>query len=251
MMYRFKEVAAEYDFGRAAIGYRVRYILIRSLLLRLPKQATLVLDLGCGTGEYAFLMDRMGFVVCGIDVSKEMLLVTDSKKRKPSCISDRLQLIRAEGSRLPFKDESFDVVTCISVLDLNPFYWMLLKEISRVLKLRGKLIICIDSLWSPSRICTSMREFIGRGKKTKNAPEVLHFINLTNSMKTTGFIIEKFLGDFLLGQIITPFLFNPKRSVVAKKLFKVTRPLDKYLTLTPLLKLFSAHYIIQARKGTD
>lgn len=246
----FDEEASQYDLERTAVGYRIRHILIRSLLLEVCKHGNLALDLGCGTGEYAILMERMGFTVIGVDFSKAMLLVAKSKKRK-SRISDQLQLVRSECSRLPFKDGLFDVVVCISVLDLIPFYNKLLNEIYRVLKYRGKLILCVDSLWSPSWICTVVRELLCRRKNSEHAPDVLHYKNLTNSMKIEGFIIEKFIGDFLLGQLLTPFLFDPKRNNVAEKMLKVVQPLDFYLMRISLLKPFSAHYIIQARKGNE
>lgn len=244
---RFDEAAAQYDVERSAIGYRIRHDLIRSLLQDLCQHNNLVLDLGCGTGEYTILLEQMGFMVTGVDISKAMLGVVKSKQRK-SRRSTRIQLIRAEGSRLPFKEEIFEVVVCISVLDLIPVYKKLLKEISRLLKDQGKLILCIDSLWSPSRIWTGVRDLVRRRNKSKRVPEGLHYKHLTKSMKTEGFIIEKFLGDFLMGQVLTPFLFDPQRKNVAKELVKVIQPLDGYLTRMGLLKPFSAHYIIQARK---
>ncbi len=245
---RFDKVAAQYDVERTAIGYRIRHFLIKSLLRELYKCNNLGLDVGCGTGEYTILMEQMGFTVTGVDVSKGMLRVARAKQRKV-CRSDRLQLVRAEGSRLPFKECIFDVVICIAVLDIIPFYKKLLKEISWVLKGSGKLILCIDSLWSPSRIWTGVRDLVRRRNKSKRVPDRLHYKSLTKSMKTEGFIIEKVLGDFLMGQVLTPFLFDPQRKNVAKKLVKVIQPLNGYLTRMELLKLFSAHYIIQARKG--
>ncbi len=250
LIQRFDEAAVQYDIERTAIGYRIRHILIRSLIRELCKHNNFCLDVGCGTGEYTILMDQLGFSVTGVDVSKGMLRVARAKQRKIHS-SDRLQLLGAEGSRLPFKECIFDVAICIAVLDVIPFYNQLLKEISRVLKGSGKLILCIDSLWSPSRIWTGVRDLVRRRNKSKRVLEGLHYKSLTKSMKTEGFIIEKFLGDFLIGQVLTPFLFDPQRKNVAKKLVKVIQPLDGYLTRMELLKLFSAHYIIQARKGDE
>jgi len=247
---RFDEAASHYDLERTATGYRIRHALIRNLLLEIRMHNKFALDIGCGTGEYAILMERMGLTVTGVDFSKAMLLVAKSKKRK-SRTSDQLQLVRSECSMLPFKDGLFDVAVCISVLDLIPFYNKLLNEIYRVLKHGGKLILCVDSLWSPSWICTVVRELLRRRKNSKHAPKVLHYKNLTNNIKTERFVIEKFIGDFLLGQLLTPFLFDAKRNNVAKKMLKIVQPLDFYLTRMSLLKPFSAHYIIQAKKGNE
>ena len=201
---RFDEAAVQYDIERTAIGYRIRLVLIRNLLRELCKHSNLALDVGCGTGEYTLLMEHMGFTVTGIDVSEGMLRVARVKQRKARR-ADRLQLVWAEGSELPFKEGIFDVAVCIAVFDLIPFYKKLLKEMFRILKKRGKLILCIDSLWSPSRIWNGVRDVMWRRNKSKRGPEVLHYRNLTKSIKTEGFIIEKFLGDFLLGQALTLF----------------------------------------------
>lgn len=245
---RFDEAASRYDLERMAIGYRMRHTIIKSLLLDICIHNKGALDLGCGTGEYAILMERMGFTVTAVDFSKAMLLAAASKKRK-SCVSDQLQLLRSECSRLPFKDGSFDIAVCISVLDLTPFYNKLLSEIYRILKYGGKLILCIDSFWSPSQICTVVRELLHRRKNSKHTPYVLHYKNLTNGMKTAGFTMEKFIGDLFLGQLLTAFLFDPTRNNVAKKMLKIFQPLEHYLTRMPLLTPLSAHYIIQARKS--
>jgi len=246
----YDEAASQYDLERTAIGYRTRHALIKSLLLEVYMPGNLALDIGCGTGEYTLLMERMGFTVTAVDFSKAMLLVAKSKKRK-SLSSDQLQLVRSECSRLPFRDGLFDVAVCISVLDLIPLYNKLLNEIYRVLKYGGKLILCADSLWSPSWICTVVRESLRGRKNGKHAPDVLHYKNLTNSIKTQGFIVERFIGDFFFGQLITPFLFDPKKNNVAKKILKVFQPLDFYLTRMSPLKPLSAHYIIRAKKGNE
>ncbi len=246
---RFDGVASRYDFERAAIGYRIRHALIRRLLLEVGTRRSLALDIGCGTGEYALLMKRMGFTVAGIDLSRGMLHEAKSKTGE-ACASDQPQLVRSECSRLPFKDGLFDVAVCISVLDLIPFYNKILHEIYRTLNYGGKLILCIDSLWSPTLICTAVRRFLHRGIG-RHASPALHHRNLTKSLRSQGFVIERFYGDFLLGQLLNPFLFDPRRRDVARKMLRVFEPIDSYLTRISLFKPLSAHYIVQARKRDE
>lgn len=89
-MLRFDEAASHYDLERTAMGYRVRHALVRSLLLEVCMRNNPALDLGCGTGEYAILMERLGFTVTGVDFSKAMLLIAKSKENLTYQISFNL-----------------------------------------------------------------------------------------------------------------------------------------------------------------
>ena len=70
-----------------------------------------VLDICTGTGSLLIVLKnktgKSGLVV-GIDFSRGML---EMAKRKTSHM-DRICLIRADASHLPFKNETFDAVTC-------------------------------------------------------------------------------------------------------------------------------------------
>jgi SAM-dependent methyltransferase len=65
-----------------------------------------VLDVGCGTGRYLVALDRTGFRAVGADLSREALALLDP--RYPRVVSDVQQL--------PFRDQSFDAVTCYGLL---------------------------------------------------------------------------------------------------------------------------------------
>jgi SAM-dependent methyltransferase len=54
--------------------------------------------------------------------------------------------VRGVGERLPFKDGVFDAVVSIAVLEHVKFPWICAKEILRVLKPGGDLIICVPFL---------------------------------------------------------------------------------------------------------
>jgi SAM-dependent methyltransferase len=109
--------------------------LVRVILDSLPSNSDrLILDVGCGTGGMFSLLENYGRLV-GIDES-ELAMALAAKRQ----ISD---LARAALPKLPFVDSSFGFVGAFDVLyhrrvedDLAA-----LKEIARVLKPRGNLVI--------------------------------------------------------------------------------------------------------------
>lgn len=74
-----------------------------------------VLDVGCGTGAFAAVMLEQGFRVTGIDTSEKMLAVAKKRVVHPDA-----QFILADGARLPFDDDSFDLVFASYVLHGMP-----------------------------------------------------------------------------------------------------------------------------------
>jgi len=203
------------------------------------------LDTGCGTGEYALSLARAGFEVVGGDLSKGMLSVAKSKIKRRK-LTQKIQLIRLESTKLPFQNAFFDMITCIALLDWVPDSDRLLVEINRVLKHQAKLIVCVDALWSPYRIYRKIQLAVSRcGKRYAR---IFSARELQRVFTKCGFAVEKFFGDVLLAQVITHSLFDPKTIVLADTVLKATQLIDRHLTNLPYLKSLSAHYIIEARK---
>jgi SAM-dependent methyltransferase len=97
-----------------------------------------LLDCGCGYGVWPIYWSKKGFdvhcldyVLSGISVVKRSFAVNGIKETK---------LIVGDMRGLPIKDNSFDVVLCISVLELFENIDIPIQEIARVLKKGG--IIC-------------------------------------------------------------------------------------------------------------
>lgn len=73
------------------------------------------LDFGCGTGELTVLMKLLGFESIGLDVHLEDIQLAQSLAGENGLPAD--MFVWNENRRLPFPDESFDIVTMISVLE--------------------------------------------------------------------------------------------------------------------------------------
>jgi ubiquinone/menaquinone biosynthesis C-methylase UbiE len=93
-----------------------------------------VLDLGCGAASIWYSLKKIKDIeITGLDVSPAM--IKEAKK-----LYHKANFIIGNSEKLPFKDESFDVVLVSSVLHHLPEPDKSFKEIRRVLKPYGKLI---------------------------------------------------------------------------------------------------------------
>ena len=113
-----------------------------------PQRGDLVLDLSCGTGNYALALAQRGFRVVGVDVSEPMLRVARAKARRGGIA---LALVRADGGALPFRAGAFDLVAVILGLEFAADPGRALEEVRRILKPGAPLVVAIlnrTGLWT-------------------------------------------------------------------------------------------------------
>lgn len=101
-----------------------------------------VLDIGCGAGVDTILAAMMtgpdGNSV-GVDIVAEMLQRAETNVRLTGLRNVTFQ--ETSGEKLPFEDNSFDVVISNGVINLIPDKGNAIKEALRVLKPGGRLMI--------------------------------------------------------------------------------------------------------------
>lgn len=98
-------------------------------------EGALALDVACGTGDLSFALKRAGRArVIGLDFCRPML---DIAARKDE--SGAIPFIEGDALRLPFADESFDVVTIAFGLRNLADVAGGLRELRRVLKRGGRI----------------------------------------------------------------------------------------------------------------
>jgi ubiquinone/menaquinone biosynthesis C-methylase UbiE len=118
-------------------------------LRRIPDE--LVLDAGCGTGNYALSFARAGFQVRGIDSARGMVQV--ARKKISGLQTQRLSFERLSlNETLPYGDSTFDHIVCVSVLQLLTNLAFTLSEFARLLKSYGHLtVVHFDRSSHPSK----------------------------------------------------------------------------------------------------
>ncbi|MCX7642480.1 MAG: ubiquinone/menaquinone biosynthesis methyltransferase [Armatimonadetes bacterium] len=108
----------------------------------LPASVQIVIDVGTGTGDFAFaVLDKCKeATVIGVDLSERMLNLA---KRKAASTSkgERSRWLLADGLNLPFRNEVADAVVSAFVVRNFEDLTKGLREIHRVLKRSGVAII--------------------------------------------------------------------------------------------------------------
>lgn len=106
-----------------------------------------ILDVGCGGGKtVAKLCEMVGNgKVYGIDYS-ELCVKNSQKLNHKNIICGKAKILQASVSQLPFQDNEFDFVTAVETYYFWPDKLNDLKEIYRVLKSRGKILLVFEML---------------------------------------------------------------------------------------------------------
>src|SRR5215470_703109 len=136
----FTSIAPHYDLLNHVLSANVDHLwwrrTARTFAEILARPDAQVLDLCCGTGDMAFALRRRGnnCPVTGADFSHAMLVRAAAKSSQ----GQKMRWIEADALRLPFPDESFDLVTCAFGFRNLADYDAGLREVRRVLKLGGE-----------------------------------------------------------------------------------------------------------------
>jgi ubiquinone/menaquinone biosynthesis C-methylase UbiE len=99
-------------------------------LLQQLKPGDEILSVGCGPAIMESSLVSKGFMVVGLDVSKEAL----------ACAPDAVRAIAASAEEMPFPDESFDVVLYIASLQFVEEYQKAIERTATVLRPGGRMI---------------------------------------------------------------------------------------------------------------
>jgi len=143
----FAGIARRYDLLNDLQSFRLhRRWKGRLIGLARPRPGLRALDVCCGTGDLALALARCGAETVGLDFSEAMLEVAAAKsggaedggRRAGSGVA---QFVRGDAQRLPFGDDSFDIVTVGYGLRNLADWEAGLREMQRVARPGGRLAV--------------------------------------------------------------------------------------------------------------
>jgi len=132
----FDEVAETYDRTNSLLSFGQDRAWRKKVLAAVsPKSGQAILDLAAGTGASSVVFKQQGVRVVAGDFSQGMLAV--GRQRHPE-----IEFVFADATALPFEKNEFDAVTISfglrNVVDTSKA----LREMLRVTKPGGRLVIC-------------------------------------------------------------------------------------------------------------
>ena len=106
-------------------------------------QGRCALDIGTGTGQFAFYLADQGFEVSAVDLSEKMIAWASEKAHQSGRAID---FSTGDAEHLDFEDNTFDVVVSRNLLWTLPDPARAIQEWHRVLKPNGRIIVS-DGFW--------------------------------------------------------------------------------------------------------
>ena len=192
-----------------------------------------MVDMGTGTGFVPLILseyvDASNIIIC-TDISLKML---ETARGKLKMLSSKLHFINCDLELLPFKNHSVNVITMNSVLHHLPNYGKALREMDRILKSKGFILIVHE----PNRLFFKNNLFLKIYEKSLNISRKIQILirkrnselyqNVNKRIVREGLIKEP-MGSQKIQQIVDIYSPTAGESIDATKGFIINDLVKEY-----------------------
>jgi ubiquinone/menaquinone biosynthesis C-methylase UbiE len=102
-----------------------------------------LLEVACGNGHFIKNYASHVHNVAGLDLS-ELCIKLATKKNKKRVVAGSAEFVQGEATQLPWEDNKFGVATSMGSFMMFPKPLESLKEMCRVLRPGGRVVVCIE-----------------------------------------------------------------------------------------------------------
>ena len=165
-----------------------------------------VLEVGVGLGSDLTRFARAGAIVTGVDLTERAI---ENVRRRLAMEGLQAQLQVADAERLPFADESFDVVYSWGVLHHTPRPEFAMAEVQRVLRPGGRLCVMVYARrsWVALGLWARHGALVGRPWRTLGDVVADHMESAGTRAYTRAQLRQAFGGlrDLTIEHVSTPY----------------------------------------------
>lgn len=235
---------AQLDVNRRYL-YDRRMALLRTELVQQHGRGRDVLDLGCGTGSYLGVAADVARHAAGLDFSRSMLTVAADRSR-----GWHADLVQADASALPFRDQSFDLVFSYAALYYVPDLERALLDVARVLRPGGVAALELGN----SRSLNSLVSDVQHRHAGWAQPQYLSYADLKAVVARTGLRVVEWRCFQVLPMVGVPrrlALLAPLLVMAWKRVLALDvsgRMLDERLSTSPVLRRVAFRHLVVLAK---
>lgn len=207
-----------------------------------PRHNEKILDLGCGYGVYTKLIKNKSFFTIGADILSEHINI--AKYTYPE-----IDFFKMDGTKLAFKDNIFDIVYMIETMEHVLEEASLLREICRILKSGGYLILSV-----PNKLFPFETHSVKLMHRTIRPPVPFFSLlpkKLRENSQTAKVYTERSIKALLKKNCFTDFKIEYITPVMEGRIqnrFKFSRKIFEYIENSQLKKFFGMSIVTIAIK---